>query len=123
MIEVVGNLWEHPADCRVITTNGTVKNNGECVMGRGCAAEAKLRYPSVAHYLGGRIQGSGNHVNVLFDKTDDAAGLISFPVKHNWFERADMALIERSAEELVIAVDQLPECKVVVMVDYYGILK
>ena len=41
MREVVGNLWTYPADIRVITTNGTVKNDGTCVMGRGCAAEAK----------------------------------------------------------------------------------
>lgn len=97
MIEVIGNLWEFPADVRVITTNGTVKKNGECVMGRGCALEAKQRQPSIALALGRLIQQHGNHVFLL---NNGDVKLYSFPVKHAWHEKADLALIERSAYEL-----------------------
>ena len=96
MIEVTGNLWEYPADIRVITTNGTVKKNGECVMGRGCAAEAKQRWPDLPLMLGQAIRGLGNEAFFLpFD-----TGLVTFPVKHSWYQKADITLIEQSARKI-----------------------
>jgi hypothetical protein len=97
MIEVVGNLWTYPADVRVITTNGFVKTNGECVMGRGCALEAKNQWPDIAKKLGDEIKESGNHVALL--RSNDPV-LFSFPVKHKWFEKADIELIRQSAIDL-----------------------
>lgn len=111
MIEVVGNLWTYPADVRVITTNGTVKKNGECVMGRGCAAEAKQHCSSwnLAKHLGSLITSKGNHVYFLYSEgQQDMVDVYSFPVKHNWWEKADIALIERSATELVHAMIGMP---------------
>lgn len=98
MVEVTGNLWDYPADIRVITTNGTVKKNGECVMGRGCASEAKKHHPGIARALGRMLEQHGNHV---FQLAQGGGTLFSFPVKHNWFEKADCRLILRSAKELV----------------------
>lgn len=100
MINVKGNLWTYPADVRVITTNGMVKNNGECVMGRGCAYEATQRYPGIAKMLGDQIKKYGNVVNVL--SVDP--WLFSFPVKHHWKQKADLDLIRRSAEEAVVKI-------------------
>lgn len=105
MHEVVGNLWTYqPADARVITTNGTRKSNGAAVMGRGCAKEALTRWPGVDKTLGEELRDNGNHVHLLFH---DLLGgdLVSFPVKHNWWEKADPNLIERSAHELVALAD------------------
>lgn len=102
MIEVVGDLWTYPADVRVITTNGFVKSNGECVMGRGCALEAKNKQPGIALALGRLIQQHGNHVFLL---NNGKPKLYSFPVKHVWHEKADPKLIERSAKELLSKVD------------------
>ncbi len=99
MIEVVGNLWAYPADVRVITTNGTVKKNGECVMGRGCAAEAKQLYPELAKLLGDYLRNIGNVPHYL--RRIGVVELYSFPVKHNWHEKADIRLITRSAQLLV----------------------
>ena len=98
MIEVVGNLWEFPADVRVITTNGFIRKDGACVMGRGCALEAKNKFPGIEHVLGAKIKAYGNHVFFLGE------GLYSFPVKHNWYEKADIDLIRKSAEELAMCV-------------------
>jgi len=95
MIEVTGNLWDYPADFFVITTNGTLKQNGRVVMGRGCAKEARDRFPGTDFELGIRVKACGNHVFVLPN------GIVTFPVKHNWWEMADSELIVRSAHELV----------------------
>ena len=117
MIEVVGDLWEFPADVRVITTNGTVRKNGEAVMGRGCALEAKQRWPTMPRALGRMIEQHGNHVHrllrrvvVIGEKENHLDGfeLYSFPVKHHWMQKADISLIRRSAEELLCAVETGP---------------
>lgn len=79
-----------------ITTNGTVKANGEAVMGRGCAWEAKQRWPWLPKYLGDSIKEIGN----LVQEFRDPPNLITFPVKHHWMQQADLELIERSARRL-----------------------
>ena len=111
MIEVTGNLWTFPADVRVITTNGTVKRNGECVMGRGCAAEAKQRWPDVPTWLGDHIKLRGNECHVVCDANHDQwnepFSLVAFPVKHHWMQKADMQLIEQSARLLVNITDAM----------------
>lgn len=107
MKEARGNLWTFKADIRVITTNGAVRKDGECVMGRGCAFEAKSRYPGVAKMLGALIREHGNHVHLIFrgNPLTFQTPLVSFPVKHHWAEMADPKLIERSAHELVALAD------------------
>lgn len=111
MKEVTGNLWTYPATVRCITTNGFVKKNGECVMGRGCAREARDFFPTLAHELGLLIQLHGNNVHSLgaFEEPISADGyfeLFSFPVKHRWNQDADPELIVRSATQLFEAIDK-----------------
>lgn len=106
MVEVKGNLWDYPADVRVITTNGFVKNNGELVMGRGCAREAVQRYPFLPKLLGEKVKAGGNHVYFCGSPLN---WMFSFPVKHHWYQEADLALIRRSAAELLLAVNDLQE--------------
>lgn len=109
MKEVTGNLWTYPADVRVITTNGTVKKNGECVMGRGCALEAVKgvwdivgSWPGLPNILGAAISCDGNVPHYLGACVTPATGILwSFPVKHEWYQKADIALIKQSAELLV----------------------
>lgn len=95
MKEVFGNLWEFDGII-AITTNGFVKRVGTCVMGRGCAKQATIRFPGLPHKLGTRISAEGNHVFYFPEHR-----LITFPVKHTWWEVADLGLIERSARELL----------------------
>lgn len=111
MKEVFGNLWTYPADVRVITTNGTVKKNGEAVMGRGCALEARRRFPGLAAQLGEALSLHGNHVHVLrrrmnLDNQTVEIPCMTFPVKHNWNDKADPVLIQQSANELVAFIDK-----------------
>lgn len=105
MIEKTGDFWREHGDAFVITTNGTIKTSGACVMGRGIALEAKNRFPGIDKTLGREISNHGNRVHALGTWTDAALKrylMYSFPVKHDWFEVADPILIANSASRLVL---------------------
>ena len=95
MKEVFGDLWEFDGTI-AITTNGSIKRDRTCVMGRGCARQAVARFPELPHKLRNKDFRQGNHVFYFPE-----CKLITFPVKHNWWEAADLGLIERSARELL----------------------
>ncbi len=99
MKEVFGELWES-GGIIAITTNGFVKREGTCVMGRGCARQAAARFPELPRKLASRISAEGNHVFYFPEYR-----LITFPVKHNWWEAADLGLIDRSARELLKSIE------------------
>jgi len=96
--EVVGNLWDYHKQGHwiVITTNGTIKANGEAVMGRGIALQAKRRFSWISSELGRALKGVGNTVYLA-----GTCRIICFPVKHNWWEAGDLSLIEESCKQLV----------------------
>lgn len=100
MREALSDLWTFPAEARVITTNGTLKDNGRAVMGRGVALQATKRYFGMKLALGALLKRQGNHVGII-DPDCGGIPLVSFPVKHVYNERADLELIARSAAELV----------------------
>jgi hypothetical protein len=94
MREVTNDLWDFfgkEGFVVCITTNGFVKKDGTCVMGRGCAKEATERIPNIAFRLGQRIRTFGN-ITFYFQDIQ----LISFPVKHYWWNKADIDLIKQS---------------------------
>jgi len=97
----IGNLWYLPADARCITTNGSVRSDVTCPMGRGVARQARLRYPGVDAYLGLLIKDHGNVPHILLQHIKEGGFLVSFPVKHAWYEAADPILIEQSATLLM----------------------
>ena len=101
MREEIGDLWQRHATGYwvAITTNGIVRRDGACVMGRGVAREAANRLGGVAREIGTALTARGNHVIVLHHHR-----LLTFPVKEHWRDRADLSLIQRSARELVEAV-------------------
>jgi hypothetical protein len=106
MKEILGNLWDYygrPSTVILITTNNYVKTNGQAVMGRGCALEAKKRFPRIAARLGHMLQLSKDGLNVV------EKGLWTFPVKHRWDERADLDLIRKSATYLGNAARDNPQ--------------
>ena len=85
-------------DILCITTNGTTKRNGACVMGRGIALEMKLKAPNVDFVLGDKIRNNGNIVQHIH--TINGIQFLAFPVKHNWWEKADISLIKQSMVQL-----------------------
>lgn len=109
MKEIRGDLWDFLGQAVVvITTNGAVSRKGEASMRRGCARQARERFPGIARVLGGLIRAWGNHVHDL------GGGLVSFPVEESPFENPDLVLIERSARELVALADEKGWKRVVV---------
>lgn len=104
MKQVTGNMWTYPADWIGVTTNGMIKKDGDCVMGRGCAYEARERFSRLANRLGSEIKQHGNVIHWFGD-----IKLFSFPVKHNWYEKADLVLIKQSAVQLEVAANSEPD--------------
>lgn len=74
---IKGNLFTVDADCIAITTNGFVKKDGSCVMGKGCALEASRKDAGIARRLGDLIKLNGNQVQLI----SDSPLICSFPVK------------------------------------------
>ena len=96
--ETKGDLWDISYNdyWRVIPTNGSVNKQGLAVMGQGVALQATSRYPHLQKDLGDHLRKSGLQVLLYSDR-----GLVIFPVKFAWYERASMTLIEKSCGELV----------------------
>ena len=111
MLEAKANLWTLEADLRLITTNGFVTSKNKCVMGRGCAKEARDSLPGIDKKLGMAILTHGNRVMRL--TRVNGSDLASFPVKHHWKEEADPKLIRRSARQLVALADKFGYTRVV----------
>ena len=97
MIELKADLWDDNWELRCITTNGTIKTNGQCVMGRGVALQAQIKVWGLPKAVGKLIKKSGNHVYYV----PVLGGIATFPVKHNWWEVADLDLIKQSTIELL----------------------
>ncbi len=108
MREICGELWDFYGEAAVgITTGGQVSRKGHCMMPRGCARQARERFPDLPGRLGALIRGEGNHVFHLGN------GLFNFPVENSPFEVPELRLIERSCRELVELADRLGWQKVV----------
>jgi hypothetical protein len=107
MREITGNLWDYYnkrgfAIC--ITTNGALRKDGCGVMGRGCALEAKQRIPGIEKLLGEGITKWGN----VFRFAVECVAF--FPTKHHWMDKADLVLIQKSAEMLAMTAKASPDC-------------
>lgn len=122
MRQAKGNMLYMEGDALCITTNGFVKANGECVMGKGIAKSMATAFPYLPKLLGDAIRQNGNCTQQL--TVINNMHVIAFPVKHSsaisdgtnyvshkhfpvgssvpgWALKADLALIEQSALQLV----------------------
>jgi len=81
MKEIRGNLFNHVGDANAIciTTNGFTRQDGSCVMGRGCAKEACRMFPGIDRVLGKKLVEHGNVVHRLIE--EKGTWVCSFPVK------------------------------------------
>ena len=122
---VEGNLWDFTDDAIFVTTNATIRKDGELVMGRGAAKEMKEQFSIFPKVIGDQISrnnGSGGkyglytiHPFVFNDDGSRKYGKIlgAFQVKYNWWEKADLDLIEYSTDALLKSFEtQLKNLKV-----------
>lgn len=108
MKEEVCNIWDKHVDGHwvCITTNNYVNGNNECVMGRGVARQAKLRYPELPKKLGELILDSyrkyrGEEPFMFGTVMFPEYRIITFPTKFLWWQSAHGGLILHSAQELL----------------------
>lgn len=95
--EVKGDIVDHWRNGFTIgiTTNGFVKGSGRAVMGAGIAKTVRDTIRNIDLDLGEHISRYGN-IPAYFPQHR----IFTFPVKHNWWENADIDLIRESAEYL-----------------------
>jgi hypothetical protein len=81
---ITGDMFElaKDYDAMCITTNGFRKENGQAVMGRGCAKTAAEKWPSLPLLLGNAIKQNGNKTQVL--QTVNNVAIVAFPTKKDF---------------------------------------
>lgn len=95
MKERIGDIWKTDCDIICVTTNGVVKSNGELVMGKGVALQAKKRYLELPYQLGNLVSLYGNKPYYI-TYIDDDYDIISLPTKHHWIDNSNIELIKKS---------------------------
>lgn len=115
---IKGDIFSYigKADAICVTTNGTIKSNGELVMGAGVAKEFYDRYNSqqIAFVLAQKIYKGPKmpnlHVvdsknNICYKCVDakDNFGtyVISFPTKNHFQDKGNIDLIKQSAKRII----------------------
>jgi len=93
--EVIADLWNYPADIRVVTTNGILNSQGCLVMGAGVALAAKNKYPWLPKILGDYVKQNGNIPYLNIEQ-----GIATVPTKHHWKNPSDIDLIVSSIKLL-----------------------
>lgn len=117
-----GNIFDYvgKADCICVTTNGTIKSNGELVMGAGVVKQFYDRYKNqnIARILANKLYKGAPlnklHVvkpadNICYKAIDAANNygthVLSFPTKNHFMDKGDLQLIKRSAERAKLFAD------------------
>ena len=107
MQEIKKDIWsflnDPTTDAICVTTNGIVKANGELVMGKGIALEAKLKFPSLPKIIGDKIKLLGHKLHYIstLQTTTKPIFIVAFPTKFNYKDSSDINLIKKSCTELV----------------------
>lgn len=91
-----GNMWDHYSEAGLfcITTNSTIKRNGELVMGAGIAREARDRFPDLAAKAGKLITPLSTYGLIIIGKI----GL--FQTKKHFADNSPLDLIKYSTDKL-----------------------
>lgn len=90
------------------TTNTTVDQNGNLIMGKGVALLFKQTWPWIAADWGKRTRLQKNPKPcILATATVTGVHLISFPTKTDWRKPSSMTLIERSAKQLMLLIEAM----------------
>jgi len=119
MKQITDNIWNLHKQGKyiVIPINGYIRKDGAAVMGRGLAYQASRKYPLLELKLGVLLDENYNKSTLTKDHHAHGQPLINqpqipvmslsednlifFPVKYNWWESANLTLIEKSCKNLL----------------------
>ena len=95
-------LSQNEHEAVVVTTNGVIRKNGDAVLGKGQALEAKKLVLGLEHRLGEYLRRYGNRAFYMgvHRVGDRLTSLVTFPTKHHYRDNSDLDLIMRSAVQL-----------------------
>lgn len=99
-----GNMFSHPADLILVTTNSYVRTDGGLVMGRGAAAQLKIIYPRIEYVLGEQLLHRSRYTpryGLLFAPLLNNIRYGAFQVKYHWGKPAVPDLISYSVSKLI----------------------
>lgn len=100
MILKQANIWDEPDLSYIcITTNATVKANGELVMGAGVALQAKKRVPGIAEKWGADLRATRME-NRAYGMMLKHGKYLAFQTKLFWRDKAKLHIIKHSAQAL-----------------------
>lgn len=105
MIEKQGNIWTRycqPNEFLCVTTNSTLNNKLELVMGAGVALEAKKRMPWLPYFLGPTAGGQEYNFRICPNN------IIALQTKFHWKDPSPLDLIERSVRALSLQMRHYP---------------
>ena len=104
MIEIqsTGSLFclpQNEHEAAVVTTNGVIRKNGDAVLGKGQALEARKLVPGLEHQLGEYLRRYGNRAFYMgvHRVGECLTSLVTFPTKHHYRDNSDLDLIAESA--------------------------
>lgn len=115
---IKGNIFDYigKVDAICVTTNGTIKSNGELVMGAGIAKEFYDKYKAnqIAYILAQKIYRGPKMPNLhvvdssknlcykcVEAKDNLGTYVVSFPTKNHFQDKGDLNLIKQSAKRMV----------------------
>jgi len=111
MRSIIGDLWDTSDDSAIlIPTCGIVQygasGDRRLVMGAGVAHDAvKRTTPQLQRRWGNHVNAHGNVPSIY----EWRPLLVSFPTKHDWRNKSDSQLIEKSAR-IIAAMSALKDC-------------
>lgn len=118
-----GNMWDAyaEADRFVVTTNAVISQNGELVMGRGAALEAKTRFPHLPAKAAALIKEKASWQFKDDPKCLPVYGFLEIPnsklgifqVKYHFQEPANLELIRISTAMLALYAERHDDEKIV----------
>ena len=113
MIRETGNMWSvfDTADYFLVTTNSYIRNDGELVMGRGIARQAKRRFPGLSAILGDRIQHLSLYGLEITEVSDLTAWIGAFQVKRHYMYPAETDIIKYATGKLKALAEQFPRVR------------
>ena len=112
MIEIKGDFWEHEHQWLgiVCTTNTTLKNNGELVMGAGIAKDFAIRIPILPKLWGDKVK-SGHKTVIVTDMCGVDGNYepmyIALPTKHDWKLPSPEELVIQSCKEMLFLINSI----------------